>query len=318
MKCEFCGTDLKEGDKFCNACGAPCEETVGVKEEDIFKDNTNVEGVNTTVIDSTNTTEEVSKPTPEVAQTPAPTPVPTTMNAEPKKGLAIASLIIGIICLLGGGLTIVLPIIGLVLGICNKDKCGQKTAGIITNVLALVFGIIIYVMFGFLATIFVSTVENMDQDELDTIRHQIEGVVNEPDPFEVEGEWLVNNVTEGYVFSGNEFYWYKNLEDKTDNYWYGTFESGSAKDKEEYSEFVSTIIGNLNGEVNVNDFYFVKLTPTKVISEGEDKTENNLPEGSVWDQVWLKYNVNSIPANNEVFEVYNLIENTAQTFIRNN
>ena len=49
------------------------------------------------------------------------------------KSNATASLVLGIISLFFGLFMIPLPIVGLILGICQKGKCGEKIAGIILN-----------------------------------------------------------------------------------------------------------------------------------------------------------------------------------------
>lgn len=55
------------------------------------------------------------------------------------KSNATASLVLGIISLFFGLFMIPLPIVGLILGICQKGKCGEKIAGIILNSISIFF-----------------------------------------------------------------------------------------------------------------------------------------------------------------------------------
>ena len=67
------------------------------------------------------------------------------------KGLATASMILGIISLLLGFIIVPLPIIGLVLGLCQKGRCGEKVAGIVLNA----FALFIIVLTWFLVFVFI-------------------------------------------------------------------------------------------------------------------------------------------------------------------
>ena len=110
MNCKVCGKELKKGAKFCTECGTKVTEVV-------------------------NTTEKIE---PEVTVT-------TTTYTPVNKGKAVASLVIGIISFFMGSLFLPLPIIGLALGLSQKEKCGEKTAGIIINAIMLVISIISWI-----------------------------------------------------------------------------------------------------------------------------------------------------------------------------
>ena len=62
----------------------------------------------------------------------------------PANGMGIAGMVIGIIALLGGGLSIVLPVLGLILSIAGRNQAkdngsttGHSVAGIVCNSIAL-------------------------------------------------------------------------------------------------------------------------------------------------------------------------------------
>ena len=317
MKCEFCGTELIEGDKVCGACGAPVKTEEQAMGEQIFNDPVVPAGeeVNVAVVDSSEVKEETPVvPEGPVVETPVTnnTPVNTPVAEAPKKkGLAIASLIIGILCLLGGGLTIILPIIGLILGICNKDKCGQKTAGIIMNVVALVFGIIIVVFFGLFAAVFVSTVNNMSEEELEHIETQIEELVN--GPINLDGDWVVEGEsTEGWKFENGTFYWYKDINNKDDYYWSGTYTVqafADAKTIENELSYGEMILMHPENKLTEEETYYLEFVPTKAVVDGQDATATAITEGLVWKYLWS--HLKTYDTDTKTFYyVYNLDDET--------
>ena len=126
MFCVKCGKEVKDGTKFCTNCGAEIE----AKKEEV-KDDKLTYSQNKTIETTSN-----------------PTPVASTTNTSESDGKSTASLILGIVSLLGI-LTPITSIVGLILGICSK-KSGKKTAGIILNAIALgLFVIAIIVLFSF-------------------------------------------------------------------------------------------------------------------------------------------------------------------------
>ena len=103
MNCKKCGAKLKNGAKFCQACGEAVE---------------NVE-INNTNNYQSNMQEQ---------QTPR----------EGGNGLAIASVVLGALSFFLGWVFVLLPIIGLILGICQKKTGALKVVGIVLNSLAIV------------------------------------------------------------------------------------------------------------------------------------------------------------------------------------
>ena len=69
------------------------------------------------------------------------------------RSAAIASLVIGIISFIFGYIFIPLPIIGLIIGICQKGKHPEKTAGIILNVVSLIFSVLLWGLIIFLVAV---------------------------------------------------------------------------------------------------------------------------------------------------------------------
>ena len=128
MKCNYCGADNKEGNKFCSSCGAELKEAKKTtKKEEEKKEKQEVKEVKTE-------------------------PVKTETTGD---GKGTASLVLGIISFVVWCVTPITSIIGLILGICAK-KSGKKIAGIILNAIALVgaiIGLIIFFSFGYFAAL---------------------------------------------------------------------------------------------------------------------------------------------------------------------
>ena len=67
------------------------------------------------------------------------------------KSYATASLVLGIISFFRGWFLIPIPILGLIFGVCQKGKSGEKTAGIIINAIVLFLITIFWVAIFFFA-----------------------------------------------------------------------------------------------------------------------------------------------------------------------
>ena len=103
MHCSVCGTVLESGATYCHECGTKVSKSKSeVKSKERVSENV------------------------------------TKSVITPSKGPAIASMVMGIISMILGFWVIPLPIIGLILGLTYKGKCGEKTAGIILNSISLV------------------------------------------------------------------------------------------------------------------------------------------------------------------------------------
>jgi uncharacterized OB-fold protein len=123
MICKVCGKELRKDAKFCTECGTKVDvNTANIKAEEPVKPIT---------VDSTSNVNSAYVPF--------------------NKSKAVASLVLGIISLLLGGISLPLSITGLVLGLNQKEKCGEKTAGIILNTIAIVISVISII----LVTIFI-------------------------------------------------------------------------------------------------------------------------------------------------------------------
>lgn len=94
-----------------------------------------------------------------------------------------------------------------------------------------------------------------------------------------------------WEFKNDEFWFYKSVNDLNDNYWYGKIEF--LTEKEELDSFglnenkVNSIISYSKGSITEDDIYAMVLTPTKIISDGEDKSSTNIPENAKWKRVWI-------------------------------
>lgn len=108
---------------------------------------------------------------------------------------------------------------------------------------------------------------------------------------DINGGWKTLSDSQTYwVFKNGEFWWYQSKDDLNDNYWYGktkilTGKSGLKKvgideDRVEY------ITANTGGKVTSDDIYTIIFTPTKIISDGVDKSSTNIT-GEDWHMVWV-------------------------------
>lgn len=109
---------------------------------------------------------------------------------------------------------------------------------------------------------------------------------------DINGGWRILSNSEVYwEFKNGKFYFYKSVNDLTDNYWYGTtkiltgkkgFKSiGLDEDK------IDNIVSKSNGLVSYNDIYTIICTPTKIISGGVDKSDTNIPKDFKLNYVWI-------------------------------
>ena len=94
-----------------------------------------------------------------------------------------------------------------------------------------------------------------------------------------------------WKFKGGEFWWYKNESNLEDNYWYGKTSIKIGKKGLKAvgidPEKLDSIVEQSKGTVTANDVYAIIMTPEKIISNGEDKSETNFPPGSEWRFVWI-------------------------------
>ena len=108
----------------------------------------------------------------------------------------------------------------------------------------------------------------------------------------ITGGWRILGDSESYwELKNNSFYWYKSVNDLNDNYWYGTTKVLSGKNGFkavglEQSK-IDDIISRSKGNITANDIYTIVCTPTKIISDGVDKSATNIPANSKWNYVWI-------------------------------
>lgn len=107
----------------------------------------------------------------------------------------------------------------------------------------------------------------------------------------INGEWKTLSDSEAYwVFKNGNFWWYKSFNDLNDNYWYGntrilTGKSGLKEIGLDESR-VDYIVANAGGTVTSESIYTIIFTPSKIISDGVDKSSTNI-SGENWHMVWI-------------------------------
>lgn len=83
-----------------------------------------------------------------------PYPAIAYVAQPPVNGMGIAGMVLGIVSLAGGGVTIVMPIVGLILSIIGRNTAteegsspGQAIAGIVCNAIALVIYLVVIILY---------------------------------------------------------------------------------------------------------------------------------------------------------------------------
>ena len=287
MKCKFCNSDLKEEDKFCRNCGAPVEK---VKKGRKKKEEEKAE-----------VKEEPIQNVPPVA------PVQKTES----NGLAVASIVIGALSFVFGWIIWILPVVGLILGICCKKKCTEKTVGIILNSIACFLVTIIVIMFiliGLFVRTVVSNVSDSDLNEHIFDENLYSEILRDNEAslnwktyrslrndavgynLDINGTFRILDVTsEGWNFNNGEFYWYKDVNNTANDYWYGKANIVTGKTGLSTLGISESKISELvrNGNVKDENIYAMELTPLKIVSGGVDKSSTNIPSNTKWVYVWV-------------------------------
>ena len=201
MKCTKCGKEIKKTDVFCQYCG--------------------------TKVEAEEKKTEVKQAT--VTKVPA--------QNQGSKGLAIASMVLGIVGILlcwCGLWVMIFPILGFIFALCSKSKSGFKIAGLITSivgfVLQLIVTLIAILFFGALSSVYNSYTNGYYDDILDDYEEKIEDYYDDYlDDYKyasVYGEWTCTPYPEAD---------YTNHDETTlaNNYYAGTFTYESEYDKNE-------------------------------------------------------------------------------------
>ena len=108
----------------------------------------------------------------------------------------------------------------------------------------------------------------------------------------IYGEFRILSDSSSYwVFKNGEFWWYKSESNLKDNYWYGKMTVKTGKNGMKLvgldESKLEAILDQSNGKLSSSDVYAIKMTPKKIISGGEDKSDTNIPEGTTWKFVWI-------------------------------
>lgn len=193
--------------------------------------------------------------------------------------LGIISIIFGVLSLIFGILFLPLSIIGLILGLCQKDKSIYKTIGIVINSICLFIALIVWILIfvllvnakdfifsnnGFRDLIERFVTEEKYNDSWDKYSVLREGALGKEKT--LEGTWKVlDDSSSGIVFRDGKVYLYTDINNLEDNYWYGTYEY---VDDEEATEFINSLDINYNYSV-------IEITITKGIFDGKNNNNRN-------------------------------------------
>lgn len=108
----------------------------------------------------------------------------------------------------------------------------------------------------------------------------------------IEGGWRILSDSETYwTFRDGQFWWYKSVNDLSDNYWYGTTQIYTGEEGLAIAGLDESSLDSITemsgGSVLADDIYTVVLTPTYLLLDGEDMSEENIPEGFTWNMIWI-------------------------------
>ena len=123
----------------------------------------------------------------------------------------------------------------------------------------------------------------------------------------VTGGWRILDSDEQYwEFDNNSFWWYKSVNNLNDNYWQGTIKVIKGKDgfKEagiDVSKYDAIL--KKGNSVTANDIYTVVMTPTKLISGGQDLSSKNIKPGQKMVQIWILVSHGSEGIEAQVYNV---------------
>ena len=109
---------------------------------------------------------------------------------------------------------------------------------------------------------------------------------------DINGLWRILAESEmSWKFENGEFWLYESYKDTDDNYWYGTTEIMTGKEGLLSAgldpDKLDKMMLQSNGQVTEDDVYIIICTPTKIISDGVDKSDTNIPEGTTLDFIWV-------------------------------
>lgn len=127
------------------------------------------------------------------------------------------------------------------------------------------------------------------------------------------GNWQVNT-KQGSCFTFEDdktFYWYKSLDDKSDNYYKGKVEYYCGADALEELDIsyenALKLFEYTKGKITTDDIYCLKLKPTYLISAGVDKTSN--VEGKEMTLLFIYIDEDTAQAYNyNTMETYYLVK----------
>lgn len=218
----------------------------------------------------------------------------------PSKGLAIASIIIGSVSLfLGLFMLVIVPGVGLTLGLVQKGKCTERTVGIALNSVAIGLGLVMWLVFGVFFVSFFGTVfgEGSFFDRIDRIGDRIERSVPYGSEYSTQwnnynykieepvfgdsiiGEWItLEESDEICSFDKEEFYCYTK-DDKENNYVYGKYRELSLSD----GAISQSKLRETYNRLDVKNIQFISLTPLREVIDGvEQDSSDNEEYGVLW------------------------------------
>lgn len=107
----------------------------------------------------------------------------------------------------------------------------------------------------------------------------------------------------------NNFYWFDNYNELDNNYYSGTYTYTKGLEAINEMGYTEEDIATIFGEnIEIDDIYSIKMTPSKVMKNNRDVTKKEIKQNTVWWYILiLKDNENAIGYNKTIDARYTLI-----------
>ena len=150
MKCEKCGTEIKQESKFCTNCGEPVIKT----EPEVIEAEPLIEDENIIQEEAVEKDEPIEANTITIMKEQKKEVIDTNVKQaevvnEEKTGLSVAALVLGIVAILcifeHGMLNFISALLAIIFGAIGRKKGGKTmgTVGMVLGIISLVFFVLV-------------------------------------------------------------------------------------------------------------------------------------------------------------------------------
>lgn len=201
--------------------------------------------------------------------------------------LAIASLVLGVLSIIGGFTTLIIPIVGLILGLCQKEKCTERTIGITLNSIGIVLALLLGGVVVSLFSIFNNIVKNGNFDDIRK-KYNIDYIEKYEDLY---GKWESKNDKEKIIeLNINNTFSYINKDEIS-----GIFTAEKLEDSQIDETLINKVESLVDGRIDEYNKYYVKLVSNKANTKTIDLIFIRIDD----EDEYFIYNI-----NDETFDYY--------------